>query len=1254
MKRIFTLLAATLLLATSGFAQNLTQADFAGVVVPQYASNGNNSGAANGPTAFPGPRLAVPFRATVSNLTAGTTYRYYVQAAIAADLGGTGSGAGNLVFINPGTAPGTATILVPGGLPSMATAGQYGTFTANATGSYTGWFAYINSNNATRFRVAGTVLRPTITLATDAAPGTIVARRALDQPLTLLAYDAAAGANNGTLLRGSSLATAKNLAFTYDNAAGTGRPLSGALIENIGAVTGTTQTGANAYTYSTAAGDYTTVVPNTLPTGIRRVEERSVLSGAVANCALSPTGLWPSGANTVNPAGGAATALVLTALDTPLNAGCGAAPANQPTVASFAPASGVAGTSVVVTGTNLTGTTAVTLNGTAAPGFAVNAAGTQLTVAVPVGATTGPIAITTPSGTGSSATGFAVNQPRAGRVLLDGYRETAYGAAQALQTAATGFGNSTSGAPLTASGGSELDGAYTRVSGDSLYVFVAGNLESNGNVVDVFFDSRAGGQNVLSAANPSVDGNGLNNAAGLTFDAGFAADYYLGLKGTATGVTAFFATLGAGGAGIDPASSGTGRVLALNLGNGRAGTLAFDQSNTGGVDGAAASAGLAGAVVTGLEFVLPLAALGAPSGSLKVAAFVNGGSHDFLSNQVLAGVPAGTANLGTASAVNFNTPAGNQYFTVAVPVAATAPTITSFSPASGPVGTTVTVTGTNFTGATSASVNGTAGTNLMVMSATSVMFDVAAGSTTGPVRVTTAGGTATSATNFTVVVLAPVPTIASISPTTGPSGTAVTVTVTGTGFTASSVAQLNGTAYPTTFGSATSVSFVVPASLAAGTYALTVFNAPPAGGTSNSVNFVLTAPVLTPTIASFTPATGPVGTVVTVTGTNLTGATAATVNGTPATGVSASSATSLTLTVPAGATSGVITVTTPAGTATSTGTFAVTVPAGPSVALVSVSPARAVAGGPAFTLTVSADAAGGLSLTSTVEFRGVQYPVATVNMTGTSATVLIPASAIATVANFPVRAFNGSTQGTGPTTFSVVPAATTLAYEDFEQGSKSGYAAAAVALRSGSWEFTNALVGDLFQDRVNQAKAARVRGAGSVAMTFDKPTGAGTVTVQAANYGNDTGGGFKLEISTNAGVSYTQVGADVTGLGTALATYTFTPNQAGNVRLRFSGLGGAAATNRINLDDVTISNVSGVRNPVGPALAAYPNPTADLLTLALPGTALAARTAVVRDLLGRRVAELPLSAPAQVSLRGLPAGTYFLDVAGRTVRVTKE
>ncbi len=85
-----------------------------------------------------------------------------------------------------------------------------------------------------------------------------------------------------------------------------------------------------------------------------------------------------------------------------------------------------------------------------------------------------------------------------------------------------------------------------------------------------------------------------------------------------------------------------------------------------------------------------------------------------------------------------------------------------------------------------------------------------------------------------------------------------------------------------------------------------------------------TPPTPAPTIASFTPNSGAVGTTVTITGTNLGSATAVKFNGTTAT-VTANSATSITVTVPAGATDGTITVTTAGGTATSAASYDVTV-----------------------------------------------------------------------------------------------------------------------------------------------------------------------------------------------------------------------------------------------------------------------------------------------------------------------------------------
>ncbi len=77
-----------------------------------------------------------------------------------------------------------------------------------------------------------------------------------------------------------------------------------------------------------------------------------------------------------------------------------------------------------------------------------------------------------------------------------------------------------------------------------------------------------------------------------------------------------------------------------------------------------------------------------------------------------------------------------------------------------------------------------------------------------------------------------------------------------------------------------------------------------------------------PTVSAFTPTSGVVGAPVTVTGTNLTGATQVKFHGTAAT-FTVQSATSLQATVPVGATSGTLSVTTAGGTATSAGSFTV-------------------------------------------------------------------------------------------------------------------------------------------------------------------------------------------------------------------------------------------------------------------------------------------------------------------------------------------
>lgn len=78
------------------------------------------------------------------------------------------------------------------------------------------------------------------------------------------------------------------------------------------------------------------------------------------------------------------------------------------------------------------------------------------------------------------------------------------------------------------------------------------------------------------------------------------------------------------------------------------------------------------------------------------------------------------------------------------------PTITSFTPPSGPVGTSVAITGMSLLNASAVKFGGVAATTFTVNSNTQVTATVPSGAVTGKITITTPGGTATSATNFTV------------------------------------------------------------------------------------------------------------------------------------------------------------------------------------------------------------------------------------------------------------------------------------------------------------------------------------------------------------------------------------------------------------------------------------------------------------------------------------------------------------------------
>jgi hypothetical protein len=181
----------------------------------------------------------------------------------------------------------------------------------------------------------------------------------------------------------------------------------------------------------------------------------------------------------------------------------------------------------------------------------------------------------------------------------------------------------------------------------------------------------------------------------------------------------------------------------------------------------------------------------------------------------------------------------------------TTPTVTAVSPSSGAAagGTSVTVSGTNLTGATAVHFGSIAATFSNV-TAGSLTATAPAGSGTVNVTVTTPGGTsATSAADDFAYVASTTPTVTSVSPTSGPVAGGNSVTIGGTNLTGATVVKF-GSASGTnlTVNGATSLSVTAPAGT--GTVDVTVTGPGGTSATSSADHYSYTSSSGPATIAS--------------------------------------------------------------------------------------------------------------------------------------------------------------------------------------------------------------------------------------------------------------------------------------------------------------------------------------------------------------------------------------------------------------------
>ncbi len=275
-------------------------------------------------------------------------------------------------------------------------------------------------------------------------------------------------------------------------------------------------------------------------------------------------------------------------------------------------------------------------------------------------------------------------------------------------------------------------------------------------------------------------------------------------------------------------------------------------------------------------------------------------SNNALQVTVPAGVATGVITV-DAPAGSANTPANF----------AVLPTIYGFSPRSGAVGSSVTITGANFNvSGLSVKFNGTPATVSGTPTFGQITALVPSGATTGPLSVTTNDGSDTNANYFYFPA-----SISSFTPTNSAAGTWVRVN--GQNLLGVTAVSFNGQP-AMNFGltNNTVLGAQVPAGVITGPLNLTT-----PINTTNSSGLFYGVPLLT----GFNPSHGPAGTSVTLTGTNLLGATAVQFNGLNGT-ITTNANGKIVVTVPPSAQTGPITVVTPGGTVASASNFVVDYP----------------------------------------------------------------------------------------------------------------------------------------------------------------------------------------------------------------------------------------------------------------------------------------------------------------------------------------
>jgi len=222
-----------------------------------------------------------------------------------------------------------------------------------------------------------------------------------------------------------------------------------------------------------------------------------------------------------------------------------------------------------------------------------------------------------------------------------------FGTPLAVQTNYTGFGDRLS----THLWGSEMNALYAKCINGVLYIGITGNLEGNGNSFHLYIDTGRSTSNTFNLTTGCINCS-MQGMSGVIFE--HRPDYAIGVnrfrddQGNDFIYIDIHDLLNNQSTYVGAVAVDSGNSTPSGGDNSAGLSVAFDSTNVVGVTSDPNNLGDPLSATTGMEYAIPLSALGNPQGQIKFLAVLTGGADlgdpcrgTYLSNQSLPALNGG-------------------------------------------------------------------------------------------------------------------------------------------------------------------------------------------------------------------------------------------------------------------------------------------------------------------------------------------------------------------------------------------------------------------------------------------------------------------------------------------------------------------------------------------------------------------------------------------------------------------------------------